>query len=94
MEALYRYLHGLQRFIDLNMEGFRKALKKHDKVLAGPDHTARLKERYMPIVEDHCCMKRRQILEVEPLTRILSCTGCCLQVTGAVIKPGPRQLHL
>ncbi|KAK9798599.1 hypothetical protein WJX73_006781 [Symbiochloris irregularis] len=52
-----------KRFIDLNMEGFRKALKKHDKVLAGPDHTARLKERYMPIVEDHCCTKRRPILE-------------------------------
>ncbi len=36
------HLNGLLEFIDINRDGFRKALKKHDKVLGGLPHHARL----------------------------------------------------
>lgn len=64
MQQLFVLMTGLQRFIDLNIAGFRKALKKHDKVLAGNDGAGKLKDTYMPVVERQCCLKRKQILEV------------------------------
>ena len=63
MQALYVYLDGLARFIELNCEGFRKALKKHDKVLAGLGQPL-LKDNYMPIVALKCCQKNRPLVEV------------------------------
>ena len=60
---LYVYLDGLARFIELNCEGFRKALKKHDKVLAGLGQTL-LKDNYMPIVALKCCQRNRPLVEV------------------------------
>ena len=64
MQQLFVHLTGLQRFIDLNVAGFRKALKKHDKVLAGAGDDGKLKESYMPVVLRQCCTNRRPVLEV------------------------------
>ena len=63
MQGLYVYLDGLVRFIDLNCEGFRKALKKHDKVLASLGQSL-LKDNYMPIVALKCCQRSRPLVEV------------------------------
>ena len=65
MQRLYYFLNGLERFIDVNIEGFRKALKKHDKVLAGAGDDGKLKEQYMPIVQQKCCARRKSYLQVE-----------------------------
>ena len=76
MQALYVYLDGLACFIDLNCEGFRKALKKHDKVLQGLGQ-ALLKDNYMPIVALKCCQRNRPLVEVGPLPMRAVTELCC-----------------
>ena len=76
MQALYVYLDGLARFIELNCEGFRKALKKHDKVLAGLGQPL-LKDNYMPIVALKCCQKNRPLVEVSILQEKMFIWGVC-----------------
>lgn len=66
MQRLFVLLTGLERYIDLNIAGFRKALKKHDKVLADAE-SGKLKETYMPTVHRQCCLNKKPILEVQIL---------------------------
>ena len=57
-------LNGLLEFIDLNRTGFRKALKKHDKVLGDLPHHARLQPEYLPEVDEKFADKNRPHLQV------------------------------
>ena len=60
-------LNGLLEFIDLNRTGFRKALKKHDKVLGDLPHHSRLQPEYLPEVDDKFADKNRPHLQVYPM---------------------------
>ena len=77
MQHLFVLLTGLERFIDLNISGFRKALKKHDKVLAGAGDSGKLKEGYMPVVQRQCCAHRKTILEVREATGLAKPYSYC-----------------
>lgn len=57
-------LNGLLEFIDLNRTGFRKALKKHDKVLGDLPHHTRLQPEYLPEVDEKFADKNRPHLQV------------------------------
>ena len=50
MQDLYTDVRALAEFAEVNRTGFRKALKKHDKVLGHLGH-ARLSATYMPNLE-------------------------------------------
>lgn len=68
-------VQGLIDFIEINKTGFRKALKKHDKVL-GPLGHDRLSPVYMPTVEASFPEKNRLRLQVLGLATPLN--GMCL----------------
>ena len=69
----YVELNGLQEYVDLNRSGFRKILKKHDKVLADlPGHSAAhaLSPLIMPRVDEALDDKCRAGLVVRSVTHI------------------------
>jgi hypothetical protein len=67
------HLNGLLEFIDINRDGFRKALKKHDKVLGGLPHHARLQPEYLPKVDEKFADKNRPHLQARALRRMWPC---------------------
>jgi hypothetical protein len=50
----------LVEYLDLNEAGFRKVLKKHDKLTAG----RALKPEYMPLVEQRFGAQHKPVLQV------------------------------
>lgn len=75
------HLNGLLEFIDLNRTGFRKALKKHDKVLGDLPHHARLQPEYLPVVDEKFADKNRPHLQAftSPVVaqQKTGCAACC-----------------
>jgi SPX domain protein involved in polyphosphate accumulation len=57
-------VQGLVDFIEINKTGFRKALKKHDKVLGALPGHDKLSAKYMPKVEASFPDKSRLHLQV------------------------------
>ena len=67
LHELFVHLNGLLEFIDINRDGFRKALKKHDKVLGGLPHHSRLQPEYLPKVDEKFADKNRPHLQARAL---------------------------
>ena len=76
-------LNGLLEFIDLNRTGFRKALKKHDKVLGDLPRHARLQPKYLPEVDEKFADKNRPHLQV-----LASPPAAHPREEGAAMLPG------
>ena len=83
-------LNGLLEFIDLNRTGFRKALKKHDKVLGDLRHHARLQPEYLPVVDEKFADKNRPHLQASTPPVIVQlytgCAACCDIASGAIFS--------
>lgn len=83
-------LNGLLEFIDLNRTGFRKALKKHDKVLGGLPHHHKLQPEYLPEVDDKFADKNRPHLQA----RFWPAFPVCDKIYPAPERPAVSKEHM
>ncbi|CAL8461976.1 g1507 [Coccomyxa elongata] len=77
IQELYVQIQGLMDFVEVNRTGFRKALKKHDKVLGALGHP-KMTPMYMPTVEAAFPEKNRlRVQEAQKLLVDLYAVVCC-----------------
>ncbi|KAF8065942.1 SPBC3B8.04c [Scenedesmus sp. PABB004] len=92
LEELFATTSNLANYVETNRTGFRKILKKHDKLVSHP-----MGGTYLPIVdqkfpESHAATLRRQLEAITELYAIVACNGKAAKAATVLRKQQAEQV--